>query len=386
MTPSSGKLNDKVQQDEAQRFSIALLRTPGMLSAYAKVLAQPADTPDDKSAAANKFIQNKSENGVDNYNTTLAYVLQAQQTMQTYMLIYWSGFYKTQIGAQGSKDTTEGESFVIAATLDSEAPVHIGVGRNQIISPTFANLILKWEKSSVQVSSAELVFNLVPDQNGNVVRTFAGTYDDGSGQKLFTGIAQPQRDQTSAEKDKEKFSLPPALQVIFPVITAIGAIVGAVGGTIGLAWVIRQWKDRNAKVKAEQKRVDADPDNPEAKQDLDIAKKDARMSGKAVNKLAGPLEEQGQALDKIPPNERQAAGENIVPGESDPMPPNNAAAIAKAGEAVQQNPGLLKAAAQLSKQAQPDPVVRGEGGESGEGNSGIDSSDGILSSPKLEEA
>src|SRR5262249_28744755 len=155
--------DQKLLRDEALRFSNALVRTRPMLEAFAKLLAEKATSPDEVIGKVNAFIQNKSQNGVDDYKTDYDHVLEVQQTLQTYTLLYWNGFYTTKLGKMGQKETTDGPTFVIAATLDAEAPVHIGLARTQIIEPTFASLVLSWEKSAVQNNAGRLIFNLVPD-------------------------------------------------------------------------------------------------------------------------------------------------------------------------------------------------------------------------------
>lgn len=350
MADKSEELDDKLKQDEAQKFSIALLENQAMLVKYLKVLAQPADNPDQKIEAANTFIQNKSENGVADYQTDLAYVLQAQQTMPTYMLIYWSGFYKTTIGKIDSEETWDGESFVIAATLNPDDPIHLGVGRTNIISPTFNSLILRWDKiDGIQATSAELVFNLVPDTSGNFVKTFAGTYDDGTGEKLFTGIVQPQLD-----KEKEKFSLPPALQVLFPTIAAIGGIIGAVGASLGMAWTIRQWKDRSIKANEAAENVRNNPQDPNAQTNLESARTNVENAQSSVTIQAPALQQQATTVSEIPLITHAEAAKSLIQMEPNRISPNDLRAIADVMDAIQHSSNLRNALKQLSDTVDTD--------------------------------
>lgn len=356
-------------QSEANRFNTDLLTNKGMLLSFAALMAKPYAAPDDLISAANGFIQNKTQNGISDYATDYDAVLTSQQIMQVYTLMYWNGFYKTTLIDPKTQDKTKGPTLVIAATLDPDKPYHVGLGRTEIIDPSFKALTLEWSKSAVQDNSGKLIFNLIPTKANVTERILSGTWTDSDGKKhLVIGS------ETSAEvSEEDKKLLPPGLVEILPLISALGTIVAMVGGIAAMLWIGKQWREKNLD-RAEKNRIaHENPDNPQEQQDAQRAQQDADDVAAAQGGLANDLDDAAAQVGDIPDARFRDAVEAI---DAAPALPDleEARDGLQAAAADQQADEQMEAAVALAEEVEPNPVVVRDVESGGEGELDVDSS------------
>ncbi|WP_299921674.1 hypothetical protein [uncultured Pelagimonas sp.] len=363
------------KNSEALKFNTDLLTNKGMLISFATLLAKKYPTPDAMITAANGFIQTKSQNGMADYATDYDAVLASQQVMQVYTLMYWNGFYKTTLIDPKTQAKSTGPTLVIAATLDPDKPYHIGLGRSEIIDPSFKALTLQWDKSGVQNSAGKLIFNLIPTQTNTTERVFSGTWTDSDDKKhLVIGT------ETSGDvSEKDKKLLPPGLVELLPLITALGSIVAMVGAVAAMLWIGKQWKEKNLD-RAEKERAARDnPDNQQDQQDALQAQQDDQDAAAAQAGQADNVQDAAQQVRDIPDAQfDQAVRANDAAA---PLPDvSDARAGLQAAAAEQQVGEQRDAAAALAEQVDPSPVVVREGPE-GEGG-GVDVDSSVLAMPE----
>jgi hypothetical protein len=364
--------SDDTKRDEAIKFNTAMLENKAMLVAFARLLAKPYNTPDEMKKAVDDFITDKSKNGVASFATDYDTVLKVQQTMQVYDLIYWNGFYKTTIvGDKGAKDE-KGPELVIAATLDPAAPYHVGLGRTQIIDPTFKALTLSWDEKDggVQDTSGKLIFNLVPTTSGATTRTLSGTWTDSDGAtKILIGTETPDgetSDDKKKQEDEQKKLLPPGLVEILPLITALGTVVAMAGGVAAMLWIGKQWREKNLERAAKEAEARAKADDEQAQEDAEVAARADQEAQRAQGRVGGQMENDADEVENL-----DEEGLDLLRNRVNraPMPPP---------EIVQDDLEALRQelegtdwdllADKLAEMAPPDPVVSQEGEGSGADN------------------
>ena len=357
------------KNSEAQKFNTDLLTNKGMLISFASLLAKKYTSPDVLIAAANGFIQNKSQNGLADYDTDYDAVLTSQQVMQVYTLMYWNGFYKTTLIDPETQEKTKGPTLVIAATLDPEKPYHVGLGRSEIIDPSFKALTLQWEKTEVQNNSGKLIFNLVPTNANTTERVLSGAWTDSDGKKhLIIGS------ETSADvSEEDKKLLPPGLVEILPLISALGTIVAMVGAVAAMLWIGKQWKEKNLDRAEKEREARNNPDNQQDQQDAQRAQQDAQDAAAAQAGQADNVQDAAQQVDGIPDARFDQA---VQANDAAPALPDieDARAGLQAAAADQQAGDQRAAAAALAEEADPSPVVARDNESGGEPELDVDSS------------
>lgn len=370
--------SDETKRSEAIKFSNALIRNRTVLLAYAAVLADMSGTLADQTARINDFIQQKAKNGLADYQTDYETVLAVQQALQIYQLLYWNGFYDTKIIASDGSET-DGPEFVIAATLDVDSPVHVSIGRDQVIAPEFKGLILEWKTSAVYDGEGKLVFNLVPSRTGDFQRSFTGTWRvPGGTTQTVVGVQNTNTDSTT--QDEQKDALPPALQVLYPTISALSAVALIVGGIVGIAWIRKQWKAMDAEAAQREAEAQADPGNARLREQADAA-------GRARDEAQGLADQGAQQLRRRRPmlmdmsdEEFDDAVESVSDDEFEMDQLGDVARDLEAARAAQAAPELERAAAAQARETEAADLSGNESEE--DGSSSVE--DGALSDTTVE--
>ena len=333
---------------DAIRFCKDLLSKPDVATGYYTTLTKAAKDKTYEPQILDNWLVSQ------NYQCSIQQVLLAQKQLPTYQLFYWSGGYKTLVGA--NKQTGP----VVTIRAFKKGAQQIGYGEDFVIEPKFNSLVLSWgTDEGLNDTSGSLTFTLTRSSAAAAVRSFYGQVTDSTGNtQSIAGALMTTDELKTAASNKQA---PPAQDMTALKIaeTVVNFVAQLTMITLNFVLLYKAGKE----LQQLSQKAQANPDDAKAQKDLEDAQKDQDElesdNDDAVDQVDDLKSDYDAASDSdIESVMGEASGTNSVPLDlpDDPEAPSSEAQ------------DLLNDAVEQSSESDPD--------DSSDDDSGGDDEDG----------
>jgi hypothetical protein len=229
------KLDDPTMTQEANAFALLLVQNKDLLLAWFDALVKGLKDKTYETQIMDNFIADKKQNKVRDFNTTFAYVIQAQQKLAAYQMYYWSGLYKTTKkpanAADGSKPV-DGSPVSVAGSGNKNTATFVSFAKSELVNYTFKNLVLSWDTADgLNSTSGNLIFGL-RNISGVSTKTFAGTITEAGTKSSYFGLMV---DPKSEQGKQQARNTPPQTSEVMQNLQFANQIINMVSQTLFMA-------------------------------------------------------------------------------------------------------------------------------------------------------
>ena len=314
---SGQKLDDPGMIKEANRFALKLVQDKDLILGWFDRLAKALKEKTYEVQIMDNFIAEKSVNGVDDFQTTYAYVIQAQQKLPAYKIFYWSGLYKTTRKAKGG-DSEEGSVVSVVGSGSTKTATYVSLAKAELIGYDFKQLVLSWDgQQGFNASSGKLIFG-VRNISGKATRRCAGTITEGGTDDTYAGVVV---DPNSPGGKTAGGKAPPQTHQDLQKLQYANQIINMVSQALFMAVNIGMLYKTGKEIQELRAKIKKGEGSEQDKADLEKLEGEQEVSERAADQAVENADDVRQPVEEMSDEDFAEGSEDASPAsESDELP------------------------------------------------------------------